>query len=107
LCRTLPLVSGDSSCADHNVAWRVRKALGLDTVPNGVSPNGDDGIVYDISGETSKGGFGHPTCGGSEAKVAADIGAGVVVIHWGATTSSGRGAASLRRCSVAGSARTG
>ena len=23
-------VSGDSSCADHNVAWRVREALGLD-----------------------------------------------------------------------------
>ncbi len=23
-------VSGDSSCADHNVAWRVRQALGLD-----------------------------------------------------------------------------
>jgi len=74
-------VSGDSSCADHNIAWRVRKALGLDTVPTGVSPNGDDGIVYDISGETSRGGFGHPTCGGSEAKVAAEIGAGSVVIQ--------------------------
>ena len=74
-------VSGDSSCADHNIAWRVRKALGLDTVPGGVSPNGDDGIVYDISGETSKGGFGHPICGGSESKVAAEIGAGAVVVQ--------------------------
>jgi uncharacterized protein GlcG (DUF336 family) len=26
-------VSGDSSCADHNVAWRVRTALQLDRVP--------------------------------------------------------------------------
>src|SRR4051812_27597346 len=29
-------VSGDSSCADHNVAWRTRQALGLDKVPAGV-----------------------------------------------------------------------
>src|SRR5262245_17612377 len=63
-------VSGDSSCADHNVAWRVRKALGLGKVPAGVSPNKDDGIIYDISAGTSKGGFGHPTCGGKEADVA-------------------------------------
>ena len=26
-------VSGDSSCADHNVAWRIRKAVSLDKVP--------------------------------------------------------------------------
>src|SRR5687768_2156458 len=26
-------VSGDSSCADHNIAWRVRDSLDLDTVP--------------------------------------------------------------------------
>jgi hypothetical protein len=26
-------VSGDSSCADHNIAWRVRDSLNLDTVP--------------------------------------------------------------------------
>lgn len=74
-------VSGDTSCADHNIAWRVRSALGLNKVPAGVSPNGDDGIVYDISGETSKGGFGHPTCGGGEGKVAAELGAGAVVVQ--------------------------
>ena len=28
-------ISGDSSCADHNVAWRVRAAFGLDRVPAG------------------------------------------------------------------------
>ena len=26
-------VSGDSSCADHNIAWRTRNTLGLDYVP--------------------------------------------------------------------------
>ena len=30
-------VSGDSSCADHNIAWRTRNTLGLDNVPGGVS----------------------------------------------------------------------
>src|ERR1035441_8699407 len=29
-------VSGDSSCADHNIAWRTRNGLGLDYVPAGV-----------------------------------------------------------------------
>lgn len=70
-------VSGDTSCADHNVAWRVRKALGLDSVPGGVSPAHNDAIIYDI-GDTgkSKSGFGHPTCGGKEGEVAASLGAG-------------------------------
>jgi uncharacterized protein GlcG (DUF336 family) len=41
-------VSGDSSCADHNIAWRTRDALGLDFVPAGVSgdANRKDNIVY-------------------------------------------------------------
>src|SRR4029077_4694369 len=29
-------VSGDSSCADHNIAWRTRHTLKLDYVPGGV-----------------------------------------------------------------------
>lgn len=71
-------VSGDSSCADHNVAWRIRGALGLDKVPAGVSPHAKDAIVYDIqpSGKSSSG-WGHPKCAGSEADVAAELGAGV------------------------------
>src|SRR6267154_6023863 len=44
-------VSGDSSCADHNIGWKTRHTLLLDYVPAGVS--GDamrrDNIVYDIS----------------------------------------------------------
>jgi uncharacterized protein GlcG (DUF336 family) len=73
-------VSGDTSCADHNIAWRVRKALGLDHVPAGVAPGGNDGIIYDVTGShgnfASKSGFGHPTCGGTEQSVAKSIGAG-------------------------------
>src|SRR5687768_3420933 len=32
-------VSGDTSCADHNIAYRTRAALDLDYVPAGVSPD--------------------------------------------------------------------
>src|SRR5712664_589192 len=63
-------VSGDTSCADHNIGWRVRNNLILDYVPAGVSGDSrrPDNIVFDISpnpsGGTgiSAGGFGHPTC---------------------------------------------
>ena len=69
--------SGDTSCADHNVAWRVRMALSLGTVPGGVGPNSTDGINYDLSADgVSAGGFGHPECGGTEKQVAISIGAG-------------------------------
>ena len=56
-------VSGDSSCADHNVAWRVRAALGLDKVPAGVNPKRKDAIVYDLDpSNKSASGWGHPLC---------------------------------------------
>jgi uncharacterized protein GlcG (DUF336 family) len=88
-------VSGDTSCADHNVAWRVRDALKLDNVPAGVNPNGNDGIIYDndsppvpagalhTSGAPvvnfhSASGFGHPLCGfGEETFLVAAGGSGV------------------------------
>ncbi|MDJ0764353.1 MAG: heme-binding protein [Myxococcota bacterium] len=60
-------VSGDSSCADHNIAWKVRDALNLDYVPGGVSATGDDNIAYDIFDGVSTSGWGHPVCS-SEAK---------------------------------------
>jgi uncharacterized protein GlcG (DUF336 family) len=76
-------VSGDTSCADHNIAYRTRSLLELDYVPAGVS--GDqarrDNIIFDITpqmngippnGQMSgisganvagnAGGFGHPSC---------------------------------------------
>ncbi|MBT8446194.1 MAG: heme-binding protein [Gammaproteobacteria bacterium] len=52
-------VSGDTSCADHNIGWRVRDALALDNGPN------NDNIIFDLDGDgVSASGFGHPTCGG-------------------------------------------
>ena len=73
-------VSGDTSCADHNIAWRVRHELSLDNLSGvgGVSgdPTRPDNIVFDITANpsggvgNSAGGFGHPKCpntAGSEA----------------------------------------
>jgi hypothetical protein len=64
-------VSGDTSCADHNIAWRVRHELALDNLfgVGGVSgdPSRPDNIVFDLVPNpagpgTSAGGYGHPTC---------------------------------------------
>jgi hypothetical protein len=78
-------VSGDTSCTDHMVAWRTRKALGLDQFGTGVggvsgTPGYPDNIIFDIAANPdqsgsagpfpytagdvghSAGGFGHPTC---------------------------------------------
>jgi len=75
-------VSGDTSCADHNIAWRTRNLLTLDhlaatsTLPAVAGPAslfaGDathpDNIIFDITPNPNGGtgisasGFGHPTC---------------------------------------------
>jgi uncharacterized protein GlcG (DUF336 family) len=69
-------VSGDTSPGDHNVAWRVRKELRLDKVPNGITAKGNDAIIYDIGmmGRSSSG-YGHPVSGLKEGEVAKEIGA--------------------------------
>lgn len=76
-------VSGDTSCTDHMVAWRVRNTLGLDQF-QGVKGVADaahpDNIIFDIKPNTdltggtgqapngqggvgqSASGFGHPKC---------------------------------------------
>ena len=68
-------VSGDTSCADHNIAWIVRDTLGLDFVPSGVNPDtGDDNIIFDIDADgVSAGGFGHPACQADAAALNAAI----------------------------------
>ena len=71
-------MSGDSACADHNVAWRVRAALKLDQVPAGVAGERKDGLIYDLNHENkSSSGFGHAKCLGTEADVGAELGASV------------------------------
>ena len=74
-------VSGDSSCADHNIAWKTRHGLGLDWVPAGVSgdANRPDNIVYDITSQpgqmpgNSVGGWGHPICSTASTSIAATL----------------------------------
>jgi uncharacterized protein GlcG (DUF336 family) len=74
-------VSGDSSCADHNIAWRTRHTLGLDHVPAGVSsdPKRPDNIVYDITPQpgqqlgTSTSGWGHPECSPTATMIASTL----------------------------------
>ena len=71
-------VSGDSSCADHNIAWRTRNYLKLDYVPAGVGASGHaDNIIYDITAFTgleqegiSASGWGHPTCSSTATSIA-------------------------------------
>lgn len=65
-------LSGDTSCADHFIAWRVRHNLELDHLSGVGGVSGDaarpDNIVFDIApnplGGTgvSAGGFGHAAC---------------------------------------------
>jgi uncharacterized protein GlcG (DUF336 family) len=71
-------VSGDSSCADHNIAWRTRHTLLLDYVPGGVSldTTRPDNIIYDITPQAgqmsgvSAGGWGHPACSAAATLIA-------------------------------------
>ena len=57
-------VSGDTSCADHNIAWRTRRRLGLDWIPGGVGANGDDNINYAglVAEPSLQSDFSHPVC---------------------------------------------
>ena len=75
-------VSGDTSCADHNIAYRTRHELFLDYVPAGVAGGAKkDNIIFDVipqgrgddpaaplfSGQmpgVSASGFGHVSCHG-------------------------------------------
>jgi len=58
-------VSGDTSCTDHVVAWKVRTITTFSTVPDAA---GFDAMAQDITPNPAGGtgisasGFGHPTC---------------------------------------------
>ncbi len=72
-------VSGNTSCTDHIIAWKVRDAVKFDTLPGGVSPTKDDNIIHDISVDsktghiTSAGGWGHPECDAAAASIANEL----------------------------------
>src|SRR5437588_1582628 len=74
-------VSGDSSCADHNIAWRTGNDLGLDHVPAGGrgDPARPDNIAYDIAPQAdhqegvSASGWGHPTCSSAATTLAGSL----------------------------------
>lgn len=57
-------LSGDTSCTDHIIAWKVRHNLHLDHVPMGPSPAHDDNMILDYKNGYSPSGFGHPDCKG-------------------------------------------
>lgn len=57
-------LSGDTSCTDHIIAWKVRHALHLDVVPMGPSPAHNDNMILDFQNGASVSGFGHPSCKG-------------------------------------------
>jgi uncharacterized protein GlcG (DUF336 family) len=74
-------VSGDSSCADHNIAWRTRHNLNLDYVPGGISGDASrpDNIVYDITPQpgqmpgVSASGWGHAKCSPAATAIAGGL----------------------------------
>lgn len=60
-------LSGDTSCADHNISWRVRNTLNLDYVPAGVSGDAsrpDNMLIDDLNGDNNgkTDGWEQPTC---------------------------------------------
>lgn len=54
-------VSGDSSCADHAIAFRMRQLAGLNGVTAGQAPDDTDNIIY-APGNSTPVGFEHPHC---------------------------------------------
>ena len=58
-------VSGDTSCADHNIAWRARHNLNMDFVSGGVGPaTRPDNINYQglVLVPSLAADFSHPIC---------------------------------------------
>jgi uncharacterized protein GlcG (DUF336 family) len=71
-------VSGDTSCTDHIIAWKVRGLLQLDNVPAGVAGAGGDNMINDLitaaNGVTSSpSGFGHPSCDALATSITAGL----------------------------------
>lgn len=72
-------VSGDTSCTDHIIAWKVRDMLNLGNVPAGVAGAGGDNMINDITADRDTGqkvsasGYGHPTCDAAATTITAGL----------------------------------
>ena len=66
-------LSGDSSVADHVIAWKLRHELGLDFVPAGVSPTKDDNMVVDFANGSSPSGWGHAATTPDATKIVGEL----------------------------------
>jgi uncharacterized protein GlcG (DUF336 family) len=72
-------VSGDTSCTDHIVAWKVRARLNLDNVPAGVASTARDNMINDLptpapnASHISPSGFGHPVCDTNASGIVANL----------------------------------
>ncbi|MCE3247493.1 MAG: hypothetical protein K0R41_1318 [Geminicoccaceae bacterium] len=66
-------VSGDTSCTDHIVAWRLRDEIDLDAVPGGVGDGGaNDNLI--LANPVVPNTFQHPNCGnGGEVEIITDL----------------------------------
>jgi len=64
-------LSGDTSCTDHIIAWKLRHALNLDNVPAGVGESNTDNIVF--SPDATLDGFEHPRCDAGAVAIAEDL----------------------------------
>ena len=55
-------VSGDTSCADHAIAYKMRRYVGLNAIPKGVGPGNTDNILYSSTPAVNPATFTHPHC---------------------------------------------
>lgn len=58
-------LSGDTACADHVIAYRMRRLAGLAPVIGGVGFGSTDNILYAPTGSAPSG-FQHPRCGAGD-----------------------------------------
>jgi uncharacterized protein GlcG (DUF336 family) len=64
-------LSGDTSCTDHIIAWKLRHSLNLDNVPAGVGAGNTDNIIF--SPDATIDGFEHPRCDAGAVAIAEDL----------------------------------
>lgn len=65
-------VSGDTSCTDHIIAWKVRDAMELDNIPGGVGDGGmTDNLI--LTDPVTPNTFEHPVCGFGEDAIIPEL----------------------------------